>query len=45
LVKTEAGDKKAWLLENSISNFEDQEIKVEKCRQLPLPFKFPNEKL
>jgi hypothetical protein len=45
LVKTEAGDKKVRLLGNSVTNFDDQEIKVEKCRQLPLPFKFPNEKL
>jgi DNA polymerase-4 len=44
LAKTEAGDKKVRLLGISISNFDDQEIKVERYRQLPLPFKFSNAK-
>jgi len=45
LAKTEAGDKKVRLLGISISNFDNQEIKVERYRQLPLPFKFSNEKM
>ena len=48
LSKTEAGEKKVRLLGISISNFDDQETnsgKVCKCRQLPLPFKFPNAKV
>ena len=44
LAKTEAGDKKVRLLGISISNFDDQEIKVERYRQLPLPFKYPDAK-
>jgi len=45
LAKTEAGDKKVRLLGISVSNFDDQKVKVERYRQLPLPFKCPNEKL
>jgi DNA polymerase-4 len=41
LSRTEAGEKKVRLLGISISNFDDQDINVEKYRQLPLPFKFP----
>jgi len=44
LSKTEAGDKKVRLLGISISNFDGQEINIEKHRQLPLPFKFPDVK-
>ena len=44
LSKTEAGDKKVRLLGISISNFDDQEVNIEKYRQLPLPFKFSNVK-
>jgi len=44
LAKTEAGDKKVRLLGISISNFDDQEIKVERYRQLLLPFKFSDAK-
>jgi DNA polymerase-4 len=44
LSKTDAGTKKVRLLGISVSNFDDQEIKVGKHRQLPLPFKFPNVK-
>ena len=44
LAKTEVGDKKVRLLGISISNFGDQEIKVERYRQLLLPFKFSNAK-
>ena len=47
LSKTEAGEKKVRLLGISISNFDDQETnsgKVCKYRQLPLPFKFPDNK-
>jgi DNA polymerase-4 len=45
LAKTEAGDKKVRLLGISVSNFDDQEIKVERYRQLLLPFKFQNDKM
>jgi DNA polymerase-4 len=44
LSKTEAGEKKVRLLGLSVSNFDDQEITVEKYRQLPLPFTFPGGK-
>ena len=47
LSKTEAGEKKVRLLGISISNFDDEETnsgKVCKYRQLPLPFKFPDDK-
>jgi DNA polymerase-4 len=44
LAKTEAGDKKVRLLGISISNFDDQEIKIDRYRQLLLPFKFPDAK-
>jgi len=40
LSKTEAGVKKVRLLGISISNFDDQEARIVKHRQLPLPFKF-----
>jgi DNA polymerase-4 len=42
LEKTEAGTKKVRLLGLSVSNFDDQENRTGKHRQLPLPFKFPN---
>jgi DNA polymerase-4 len=42
LSKTEAGEKKVRLLGISVSNFDDQENKVGKYRQLPLPLKFPD---
>jgi hypothetical protein len=44
LEKTEAGTKKVRLLGISVSNFDDQENRVGKHRQLPLPFKFPDAK-
>jgi DNA polymerase-4 len=44
LEKTEAGTKKVRLLGISVSNFDDQESRVGKYRQLPLPFKFPDGK-
>jgi hypothetical protein len=45
LAKTEAGDKKVRLLGISVSNFDDQEIQVERYRQLPLPLKFTKEEV
>jgi DNA polymerase-4 len=42
LSNTEAGEKKVRLLGISVSNFDDQENKVGKYRQLPLPLKFPD---
>ena len=45
LSKTDAGKKKVRLLGISISNFDDDKTdtgKVCRCRQLPLPLKFPN---
>jgi DNA polymerase-4 len=44
LAKTEAGDKKVRLLGISISNFDDQENKADRYRQLLLPFRFPDAK-
>jgi hypothetical protein len=44
LAKTQAGEKKVRLLGISVSNFDDQESKVKKHYQLPLPFKFANAK-
>ena len=45
LSKTEAGNKKVRLLGIAISNFEGQETKAGKHRQLPLPLKFPDAKV
>jgi DNA polymerase-4 len=45
LAKTEAGDKKVRLLGISVSNFDDQEIQVERYRQLPLPLKFTKDEV
>jgi hypothetical protein len=45
LAKTEEGDKKARLYGISISNFDEQEIKIERYRQLQLPFKFSSVKM
>jgi DNA polymerase-4 len=42
--KTEAGLKKVRLLGISISNFNDQKTKVDKHRQMPLPFRLSNAK-
>jgi DNA polymerase-4 len=42
LSKTEAGKKKVRLLGISVSNFDDIETSIGKCRQLPLPLKFQN---
>ncbi|MDX1285789.1 MAG: hypothetical protein R3182_12285, partial [Draconibacterium sp.] len=44
LSKTEAGKKKVRLLGIAVSNFDDIEVNIQKYRQLPLPFKFPDDK-
>ena len=38
--KTDAGLKKVRLLGISISNFDDEDTRIQTCGQLPLPFKF-----
>ena len=40
LQKTEAGKKKVRLLGISISNFDDEDSRIDTCGQLPLPLKF-----
>ena len=44
LNRSEAGHKKVRLLGIAVSNFDGQEIKVERYCQLPLPFKFSDAK-